>query len=260
MFGAVFSVYTLFRRMSRGGVCATSLVDLSTVARAYGAGFHCLSGLFVVRWCVTALAGTKRSLIMAVTVGDIVRITARMLLFGTSDLVNVFHFKVAVNLAVDDAAFMVDVALAMDLLYGPLNSQISTKVSYSSIEGQNITDNELLPSEPWPTLTVGGNGTEMLPEMNSACVFHRTLTPRVRAAKFLPPFGENTNLDGALAVTTVPIVQAFGDSLTAGLLTASIALNYVAFNRVLVTATGVTQALVPSRFRTQRRRRVGVGS
>lgn len=214
----------------------------------------------VVRWCVTGVARKKGTILMPVAVGDIVRITARMLLDGVSDVVNVFHFDVAVQLAVDDDAFMVDVAAELDLLYITINGHMSARVSYTTIDGQNITKNELLPSKPWPSLTVGGAGSDMLPEPVSACVFHRTLTPRVRAAKFLPPFTIGSNIGGALTALAVTAVTGFGAILTSGMATPLIQIDYIAFNRILGTGTPITQHIVPSRFRTQRRRRLGVGS
>ncbi len=197
---------------------------------------------------------------MPVAVGDIVRITAKMLLSGIGDIVNVYHFSVAVDTAPNDTQFMLDTALLIDTLYGLINIDVHLNVGYSSIEGQNISKNELLPSTAWPTLVNGAQATEQLPEQVAACVFHRTLTPRVRASKFLPPMGENVNIDGALNPASEVRIQSFGDSLTTGLAGPRVSLVYVAFNRVLSTATVVTQALVPSRFRTQRNRRLGVGS
>lgn len=197
---------------------------------------------------------------MPVAVGDIVRLTAKMLLSGVGDIVNVFHFSVAIDTAPNDTQFMLDSALLLDTLYGTINLDVHLNIGYSSIEGQNISKNELLPSTAWPTLVVGAQATEMLPEQVAACVFHRTLTPRVRASKFLPPMGENANIDGALNPATQTRIQTYGDSLTAGLTGPRVSLVYIAFNRILSTGTVVTQALVPSRFRTQRNRRLGVGS
>lgn len=197
---------------------------------------------------------------MPVAVGDIVRITAKLLLNNLDDIVNVYHFSVAINNTLNDTAFMTEMASALDVLYTNINVQMHPNVSYSSVEGQNITKDELLPSRPWPILTAGTNASEMLPEMCAPCVFHRTLKPRVRASKFLPPFGENTNVDGAITAGAQAAIQAFGDALTVGLTTTNLGLVYVAFNRALGTSTVVTQALVPARFRTQRRRRLGVGS
>lgn len=197
---------------------------------------------------------------MAVEVGDIVRITARLLLRGVSDVVNVYHFSVAINDALNDTIFMINTASAMDTLYGLINLRIHPDVTYIAVEGQNITKDELLPSTDWPVLTAGLSGSLMMPEMVAACVFHRTLKPRVRAAKFLPPMGDGVSVDGAVLAAAVVEFQAYGDSLTAGLTATDLGLTYVAFNRLLSTATAVSQALVPARFRTQRRRRLGVGS
>lgn len=197
---------------------------------------------------------------MAVVVGDIVRITARLLLNNLADIVNVYHFSVATNTTANDTAFMTEMASALDTLYTGLNPIFTPEITYSSVEGQNITQDVLLPSRPWPILVAGVSASEMLPEMVAPCVFHRTLKPRVRAAKFLPPIAEDNSVDGAIAAAAVALLQAFGDSLTTGLTTANLALVYVAFNRLLSSSTVVTQALVPARFRTQRRRRLGVGS
>ncbi len=197
---------------------------------------------------------------MAVAVGDIVRVTAKLLLSGVSDIVNVYHFSVAVNGTLNDTEFMDQVALALDGLYTPLGPLIHPFVTYISVEGQNVTQDVLLPSRPWPTLVAGTNISEIMPEQNSACVFHRTLKPRVRAAKFLPPMGENVSVNAVIGVVNQAILQAFGDALTVGLTEASIALVYVAFDRLLGGSSVVTQAIVPTRFRTQRRRRLGVGS
>lgn len=197
---------------------------------------------------------------MAVVVNDIVRITARMQLLGVSDIINVFHFSVAVNGTPNDTIFMDQVALELDTLYFALDLLVHPNVAYIAVEGQNITQDILLPSRPWPSLTVGGNVSEMLPEQVSACVFHRTLKPKVRASKFLPPMGENVFISNVLGAVNLGILQSFGDALTIGLTGADIALVYVAFNRVLSTSSVVTQAIVPVRSRTQRKRRLGVGS
>lgn len=197
---------------------------------------------------------------MAVTVGNVVRIVALMQLNGVSDVVNVYHFVVNALTAASDLAFMTDVAVEMDALYTLINASIVDNVTYQSIDGQNITDNELLPSVAWPVLTAGLSGGNMMPEMDSACVFHRTATPRVRASKFLPPVGDGNNTDGVIGAILRAALIVYGDRLTLGLISAAVDLSYVAFNRTLGTTTPVTQAIVPQRWRTQRRRRIGVGS
>lgn len=197
---------------------------------------------------------------MTVAIGDIVRITARLVLDGSFDVVNVFHFVVAVQDAVNDSAFMEEVADQFDVLYTKINTEVTNRVSYVAVEGQNITQDVLLPSKAWPILVAGIASDSMLPETVSACVFHRTLTPRVRAAKFLPPMTQGSNVGGTIISGTLSNITDFGNLLTLSLQTLLIELTYVAFNRLLGTTTPVTQAIAPVRWRTQRRRRVGVGS
>ncbi len=197
---------------------------------------------------------------MAVVVGDVVRITARMLLDGSNDIVNVYHFVVDANITADDTAFMVDVAQELDDLYILINDRVSDRVSYSSVQGFNVTQNVLLPDTEWDTLVAGSDATEMMPEMVTGCVFHRTVAPRVRATKFLPPVGEQSNDGGALQALYKTLVESFGAALITGLITGNIDLQYIAFNTVASTFNRVVSSQVPARFRTQRRRRLGVGS
>ena len=197
---------------------------------------------------------------MAVEVADILKIVARMRLNGIGDIVNTYHFIVAVNDLVDDDAVMDGVATIMNTLYTKIVSQISPLVDFESIEGLNVSKTELLPGKDWPSLTAGTNSSTMLPEMNAACCFFRTITPRVRAAKYLPPFGENTQDDGELGATAVTAIEDFGDFLVDPISITDLQLGYISFNRVTSFATAITSRVVPVRFRTQRRRRLGVGS
>lgn len=197
---------------------------------------------------------------MAVEVGDVLRIAARMRLAGIGDIINVYNFVVAVNGFLNDGQVMDAVANIMDDLYTTINQNVHQDVAYESIEGLNVTKSELLPDRDWPLLVAGANITDMLPEMNAACCFFRTITPKVRASKFLPPFGVNTQTDGALNAVPVTEIEAFGDFLVAPIVETSLTLGYVSRNRVTGIITSVSSRVVPARFRTQRNRRLGVGS
>lgn len=198
---------------------------------------------------------------MAVEVGDIVRITAGMLLDNAHLIQNVYHFIVdAEPGSPGDDDFMNDLDDIMDDLYLTINFRVSDRIAYESITGINVTKDELLPSRAWPTLTIGADTDDMIPEMNAACVFHRTIKPRVRASKFLPCCGETSNEGGALQGIYKTAVQAFGDFLVGSIIEAGTTLRYGAFNRSTSIFTPVNVAIVPARFRTQRRRRIGVGA
>lgn len=197
---------------------------------------------------------------MAVAVADIIRIVAKLKLSGVSDVVNVFHFVVALNDLANDDAVMDGVASILDTLYTKINLVMSDEITYDGIDGINVTKDELLPPKAWPVLTAGANVNSMLPEMTAACVFFRTLKPNVRCSKFLPPFTEEASVDGAVESGAVTAVGLFGDFLVAPLVVTDLTLGYVSFNRITSVATAVATRVVPARFRTQRRRRLGVGS
>lgn len=198
---------------------------------------------------------------MAISVGDILRISAEMELSTVDQVINVFNFKVITNNLATDQLFMTELATLIDATYLQINGEVVASIKYVSIEGQNLTKNELLPGVPWSTLTFGANANTPLPTQITACVFFRTLTPKVRAAKFLPLMSEGANVNvGEVDGIAQAACQAFGDALVAGLVGANIEVQYGAFNVPLVRFTPVIQAIVPVRWRTQRRRRVGVGS
>lgn len=210
--------------------------------------------------CVTVIDDERKGFRMAVEVADIIRIVAKLKLNGVNDIVNVYHFVVAVNTLLNDDEVMDGVASILDTLYTKINLVMTNNVTYDGIDGVNVTKTELLPPKAWPILTVGANVNSMLPEMSAACVFFRTLKPNVRCSKFLPPFTEEANVDGAVQAGAVTAVGLFGDFLVAPLTVAGLELGYVSFNRVTSVATQVLTRVVPPRYRTQRRRRIGVGS
>jgi len=198
---------------------------------------------------------------MPIAVGDILRITAVMQFDGLDDIVNVYHVKVDTNATANDDQFMDEMADAMNDLYTTINIALSELVTYIEVQGQNITQNELLPSKPWPTLVAGLSTSTPLPSQVSACVFHRTLRPKTRASKFLPVMTEGQNDgNGKIGAGTITVLQAFADALTSGFAGSQSFSFYGAYNAGLDRFTDVVLGIVPVRWRTQRRRRLGVGS
>lgn len=196
----------------------------------------------------------------SIAVNDIVRVTARMAIDGVNDVVGVYHHRCLTTNTGTDQDFMTAAALSFDALYTRINGEVTDRLSYVNIEGQNITAIRLLPSVAWPVLTVGGTPSEMLPETVAACVFFRSLRPKTRASKFLAGYTEASNLGGILSAGAQTALQAFGDDLVNGYLANGASMEYGAFNALLARFTPVNAALVPVRWRTQRRRRFGVGS
>ena len=196
-----------------------------------------------------------------IVVGDVIRVVAKMRLLTSEDDLNVFHFKVLSNTTVDDNAFMVEMAAAIDSDYQIINAQISTAMTYIDIDAQNVTQNELLQSQPWPVLVAGADAGALLPTQVAAMIFWRTLRPKTRTSKFYGGFTElSNNVDGTIAAATATQLSLLGTNLLGGVSGANFSAEYGAFNKLLSRFTPVTSSVVPVRWRTQKKRRVGVGS
>ena len=198
---------------------------------------------------------------VSVDVGDVVRIAANFQWAAQDLFTNVYNFQVGRNDSTDDDDFMAQVTDFLEDAYLFINEDISDVVNYVNVEGINVTQDVLLPPKAWPVLTTGGNATQALPTQCSACVYFRTLRPRTRASKFLPPYGENQNGTGGLVeAAAVTRLQEYGDELVPGIASVDVDAKYGAYNALLARFTNVELAIVATRFRTQRRRRLGVGS
>lgn len=197
---------------------------------------------------------------MAVTVGDFVRLTCKMKLFGTEDVMNVLTYRVDVNTTVDDLAFMIAAAAQIDANYNPLTVDQSTSLTYETIDGQNISKSELLPEVPWPVTTAGVNAATLLPTQCAAEVFWPTITPKVRTSSFIGGYVTTAlAAGGTIGAPVIGRLQTFGVAQQ-NLIDANITLVKGSWNPVKLLFTVSGAPVVPSRWRTQRRRRVGVGS
>lgn len=197
---------------------------------------------------------------MAVAVGDIVKITAKMKWFGTDDVQNVFQYKVDLNTSVDDDEFMSIVADVLDSAYNNAIGQMSTQFTFESIDGINITQDVLLPEVNWPVLTAGLSGTAIVPQQLAICAFWPTTTPKVRTSTFFGGFVTFTiDLLGQITAVATGFVLAAALELS-NFDTVKVDMTKGSLNPLtsVFTPSGVPQ--VPGRWRTQRRRRIGVGS
>ncbi len=197
---------------------------------------------------------------MAVVVGDVVRITAKMKWFGTDDVQNVFTYKVDLNTTVDDLEFMSVVADVLDSAYNNLIGQMSTSFTFVSIDGINITQDKLLPEVLWPVLVAGLSATAIVPQQLAVCAFWPTTTPKVRTSTFFGGFVTFT-IDTLGQITAV----ARGFALTAALElsnfdTVKLDMTKGSLNPLTSVFTPSGAPQVPERWRTQRRRRISVGS
>lgn len=197
---------------------------------------------------------------MSVAVGDFVRLTAKMKLFGTDDVMNVYTFRVDRNDSVDDDDFMDQAALFMDISYTLINPDMTDELTYISVDGQNISKSELLPEKPFPVLTAGPQNNNILPTQVAAEVYWPTITPKVRTATFVGGYTVTAlAADGAITAAALGRLLSFGQALQEWNVPDIDAFKG-SWNPTKFVFTEAGLPITPARWRTQRRRRVGVGS
>lgn len=197
---------------------------------------------------------------MPVAINDIVRITAVVSMFG-QEFVNVHFFKTIANGSVDDTAFMAAVQSMLAAVYANVQNDQSDEVRYERIEGQNITQDQLLPQTNWVGNPTGNKIEDPLPLQTSMNVFWPTLRPRTRCTSYLPGMTEAANnTEGEWGAVAIANAQQYGDDLVGNITFGGVTILKGAYNVALDRFTDLVNAVVPLDARTQRRRRRGVGS
>lgn len=196
---------------------------------------------------------------MTITVNDIIRVAAVVTVLG-QEFVNVHHLKVLSNTTANDAAAMAELVATLGTVYNNIQPDQSDTLQYLRIEGQNITQDEVLPTTAWPGLPFGGEVLPILPTQVAPYVYWPTARLRTRASSYLPGYTEGSNTTGGQwDLGTIANLQLFGDALVPAIASANLTTQKGAYNRALDRYIPLSSAVVQPRSRTQRRRRVGVG-
>ncbi len=197
---------------------------------------------------------------MVAEISDVIRISVRLKWNTTDDITNVMHFVLLQQDEPNDTDFMSEVADEIDILYAVLAPHQASIVSANIIEGKNITQDLLLPATVFPAYTGGsGAGGSMAPQVCPMSYFP-TIKPRTQGRIYWPPLTTASNTNGALGATALDDHDDVADLIHAGLTTATIHLAYIVYNVEFGTWVAPSASLTQPTFRTQRRRRAGVGS
>ncbi len=197
---------------------------------------------------------------MTVAQNDVLRVTAEMTVNG-HDVQNVYHYRSTNVPGIGDTKALADCAAIMEDLYQKLDAQISTGLSFDTVRVQNITQDVLLGALPFPLLTAGADAAVLLPEPVSALITYPTAQSRVRGGAYYGGFTEDQNTaSGTIGATLLTQLAAVVvDQLVESVFGAD-SYRYIVFNAVLNTFVLPVSGIVHSVWRTQRRRRTGVGT
>ncbi len=197
---------------------------------------------------------------MTVTVGDVIRVTARMSQ-GTDDVQNVYHYKAGGSGSAADVTVQNQIAAALDAAYTDIDDELTTGLSFDDIDFHNITQDEPMGAIDWPVLTAGVTVAETLPLQASACCIFDTAVTKSQGRKFLPPMREAASDDkGVVGTTATTAILAYIVEILATITAGSLTFDAGNYNTLLARfAVWISGELI-EHFKTQRRRVVGVGS
>lgn len=196
---------------------------------------------------------------MTVSQNDVLRATAEMS-EGVEAIQNVIHFRSTNPATITDAQALIDMASVLDTLYANIDQEMVTSLSFDQVRVQNVTTSTLLGTTTWPVLTVGGSATALLPRQAAALITMPTSKPKTRGGVYTGGFSETNNGTGGTVIA--PLLTnliAVGAALLVERVLGPNSYRYVVFNTVLKTFVLPNAAIIPNTWRTQRRRRAGVG-
>lgn len=163
---------------------------------------------------------------MTIQIGDVLEVSARMEFDSVDDIVNVYQFVLGTPGPITDAQGVSDVIQIMEDLYTLWLSAMSLLVAFRDLRVRNVTQQTVLGTFPWPTLTVGTNVNDALPPGVAALINFTSDIARVTPRKYFGGITEVSNdsegtwvaglvttMTNTAAFLLAVRVQAFGDWL-----------------------------------------------
>lgn len=197
---------------------------------------------------------------MSLQDNDVIRVTAKMSRASSlGEIQNVYHIRYDGS-SVSYETLWDAVATWLDDAYGNIVDEIHPNVHFDTIEMFNVTQDEPVGEDAWPTLTAGTGASDMLPAQTSPLVLFPTNTARSQGRKFLPPVGEESQSNGVLLAGVLTSMANYAadllENIPVGVWSAAVG-NY---NPTLARFAPWISAIVKDVLRTQRRRVAGVGT
>lgn len=154
---------------------------------------------------------------MTVQINDILECMARCEFQGVEDVVNVYQYQYVGPSPATDASCIAALSDAMDDLYIPLAAVQPYDYIYRDITIRNLTQDTVLGTTAWPTLTAGLHGGDNNAPGIAGLVNMATGIARVVLRKYIGGFvtaAIESNGTFTSAVTTV--LSTFGVNLMSG--------------------------------------------
>lgn len=140
---------------------------------------------------------------MPVAVGDVIRITARMKWNAVIDVQNTFHAQLGSGAGMSNGTAKADLAEWVDDIYTEIVGALPSTLSFEDIDFYNITDDEPMGTESWPTLTYGTGSSEVSATGVAYVITAFTNVVRIHGRKFFGPAIEAAVEGGVFDATTM---------------------------------------------------------
>jgi len=193
---------------------------------------------------------------------DVIEAAARMEYNAVEDVVNVFQFQQYTPTPVTDANTIQDIQDILDTIYGFLTGIITVIQVARDIRITNKTQNYVLGTVSWGSVTGGTATGDALPPGVAGLINFRTTTAKVNPRKYIGGLTEaNCAATGLLTVAATTALDNAGAWLAAGGIIATYGSYYYGYfspktsNFEVAASYSVTN--VPA---YQRRRKQGRGS
>jgi len=200
---------------------------------------------------------------MTVSMGDKLRIAARLNNSEHGDCTNVFHVQFEGAAPVADTVAVDACAAWMEEVYGPIKNNIVDNYDFEDINVFNVTQGRPLGVVAWPTFVKGGDtGGEMMAPQVAAFVRGTTGYSRNWAKKFFGGLGEAVCTDtGFLSSAFMANLATLGAAWVAGYTTVpGSELGPVVYHLSAAQWRTITEVVIRNVWSTIRTRRAGRGS
>lgn len=197
---------------------------------------------------------------MAVQSGDVLRVIAKMS-WGENDIQNVYHMQVSGTNFGTNANVLSEISDFLDGAYLTFDQGVTDLITYDTIEAYNLTQEEYVGEQAWPTLSVGGLADDPLPPQTCNLVLFGTNTLKSQGRKFLPTVTySQLDTDGTVSSSWVTIIGNFAAYILLGVDAGdwtAVCGNYRPLTEVFIEWI---ESTVRDIWATQRRRYFGRGA
>ncbi len=173
---------------------------------------------------------------MATNADDVIRVIAGYAyVAGGKPMSNVFHFADTGGGGILDVDFVNGIGTIMEAILQEIHDIQSLAFRYVNIQVQNLTQNLIIGTFPWPTFGAGAGSALNNPSQVCGLVRMITARPRVQGRVFIAGTTESTTGDSAYTGAVQTAMADLGVNLLAPRALGIGELTYCVFNQVLKT-------------------------